>query len=332
MSLLRDIGDVRKYVTANNSTSMELLEPHVDLAQERYLKPLLGSIEFANLVSAYESNNLSLQQEALLPYAQRVVAQYMLLIALPTMMVHFSNIGVQEVQSKDGTTAGIRQWTFFELQGRTWLAADEAAEALLLFLAESPQGDFPAWESSAEFVRSRDLFISSAKELGEFVDARGSHRLYLALRPTMGQAERARVLPWICEDQFAELKAELLAGTASPANQALLERIRPVVAYHAILSWSRMSSVWLTPDGLRMPSMGNYSAGAPTKAADQELREAFRAEISTLAAAAETNLQKFIHTKIDDYPLIAASPCNPVHKSSQPYEPRDQTGMTSFMT
>jgi hypothetical protein len=299
--IFKDIDAVRGFVTVNPSTRIELLYPHLRLATQRHLQPLLGSVELGNLVSAYDAATFTPAQELLLPYAQQVAAQYMMLLALPTMTVHFSSIGVQEVRGKDGSTDGLRQWTYYELQGATHQAADIAAEELLAFLEDAPANTYPDWEASTAFTRSRELFLNSATELGEYIDVRGSRRAYAALRPIVKNfVERQSILPWICQAQFDALKAEILAGSLTSENEALMQRIRPVVAYNALLKLSNQVSVWLGGDGLRMPSTGNYANGTPTKDADPELRAAFRREMQSMADASTTALQQFILDNISD--------------------------------
>jgi hypothetical protein len=331
--IFKDIDAVRGFVTVNLNTKIELLNPHLRSATQRHLQPLLGSVELGNLISAYNAATLTPAQNLLLPYAQQVAAQYMMLLALPTMTVHFSSMGVQEVRGKDGTTDGLRQWTYFENKGALEEAADIAAEELLAFLDASPATAYPDWEASTAFTRARQLFLNSATELAEYIDVRGSHRAYLALRPIVKNfVERQSILPWICQAQFDALKAQILAGSLTSENKALLSRIRPVVAYNALLKLSNQVSVWLGADGLRMPSTGNYAHGTPTKDADPELRAAFRKEMQSMADASTTALQQFILDNIADYPLIEGSSCNTIAKPRQPFQFRDQSGQTSFMT
>jgi hypothetical protein len=329
MAILDTIDVVRMYVTFNKSMTIALLNPHIERATLKYLRPILGDAETDSLLANYP-RSLTAAQTAMLPYAQRMVALYTVVLALPTMAVHFSDMGIQEVQSKDGSSVGLRQWVYFEVQGQMAQSADEAAEELLQFL-EKNATNYPLWKTSTAYTFSHELFVNSATELSRYVDTRASRRIYLAVRPYMKNfVEVEWILPWIGEEQFAQLKTQIHAGTLTVVNEALVLKIRPVVAFAAMALAAPMVNIIFTGDGLRMPSTGNYGAGQSTKAGDIELRQRFIDTCAGRARGAQTTLQKFILDRIRDYPLIEASDTSPVEKTEQPYELPDQSCGTAW--
>lgn len=327
--IFKTTEEIRAFVTVNKAATFALFTPALRTATNRFIKPILGATELTNLIDAHDAGTESLAQQTLLPYVQAAAAHYMIGTAMPDMAVHFSDMGVQEVAAKDGTSAGLRQWVYYELIGQHLDQGDQAAEELLQFL-QGKEGDYPFWAASPEYVAQKALFLGSATELGQYLDARGSFRVYQAARPFFSMAERQHVLPWICQAQFDVLKAEHFAGTLTPESEALLEKIKPVVAYYGIYELSKVVNVWLSADGMRMPSTGNYSSGQSTKAADIEVREQYRQQILGMAQAAETLLQKFILESISDYPMISAGDCNPSVKVIQPYQIPSQRDQKSW--
>lgn len=329
MAILNTTDEIREYLAVNKSATYDLLKPHILNASRKFLKPLLGKDQFDQLIAAHDALTETPEELDLLEYAQRLSAYYMQVLALPTMLVHFSDIGIQEQTSHDGSNNGPRLWVYNELMASALKAAGEAAEDLLQFLEENAV-DYPLWTASDAYSFSHELFINSATEMGRYIETRGNYALWLSVRKYITNfSEPDWILPAVCQAQFDELKTQISANTVSANNAALIAKIKPVVAFSSFYEASKFINIIATPEGLRMANTGVPSTGRTDTKADLEQMEQFRRTCKEKADSKYTQLKQFIIDNISDYPLIEASDCYTVTKCTTPIN-LDQSGSTGF--
>lgn len=236
----------------NKAARIETFASYRDDAEEKYIKPLIGEEQYNELHDWYkvETPAENEELEKLLYQVQRALTYYTLLEAAPTMMLDFGDGGMME-GAPDGQTSA-RQWTVKSAIDYFSSNADTFAESVLQFLEKNHE-DYLTWDNSDFRKEARAQFISSGKM---WVDAGADicqpHRFFLNRQKSIKRVEEIQIQEILGSTFFSELKTKLKDGDPTEDEKALIEKIKPVVAYYALADSIPKVSFQLTSSGLRL--------------------------------------------------------------------------------
>ena len=328
MSLFKTTAEIKVFCpTINRNMEWATLSPTVDQAERKYILPLLGKEQFEALVAAYTAGNLTDHLQSLLPQIQRPLAYYAFYELLPLLTTMVSDMGVQEQESREGTSTPARQWVFQQNRDTALENADTFADALLEFLEEN-YNDYPLWKNSDAFTLTKELFINTSDGYNGIVPIGRSKRVWLALRPFVRMAESEYLLPVLSQPLFADLKAKLLASLGSPLSdeyQTLLKKTQQALAWLALYKALPFQAVRFTSGGIVQTTRNTgIRKQAP---ADRTTFETAMAHAENNGMSALRSLEKFLHENANGYPLYD----NPDSHAAPSYEIPDNRGKNSFM-
>lgn len=328
MSLFRTTAEIKVFCpTINRNTEWATLSPVVDQAERKYILPLLGKDQFEALATAYTAGSLTGQQQALLPHVQRPLAYYAFYELLPLLMTMVSDMGVQEQESREGTSSPARQWVFQQNRDTALENADTFADALLEFLEEN-YNDYPLWKNSDAFTLTKELFINTSDEYNDIVPIGRSKRVWLALRPFVRMAETEYLLHTLSEPLFNDLKAKLLASLGTPLTdqyKVLLIKVQRALAWLALYKALPFQAVQFTSGGIvRTARKTGLQKQTP---ADRTAFETAMAHAGNNGRSALRSLEKFIHDNPEDYTLYE----NLDSQVAPGYEIPDNSNKKSFI-
>lgn len=331
--LFKTTADLKLHVAAiNKNTTWESLKPSVDMAERKYIIPLISQAQYDALNAAYNAapQTLTAAQTALLAYVQRSLAHYTFYEALPSLAIMMSDMGVTEQTSSEGTAAPARQWVTKGLMEKAIADADLYADALLSFL-EINHTNYLLWKASSSFTITKELFIANVAEFEAHVPVGGSKRVWLAMRSFVKLCEVEYILPAISQSLYDDLKAKILLtpGTALSASyQTLLSKIQRSLAWLALYKALPFQAVSFTPGvGITMTSTAD---GHTTRQAADRLRfETAMTAATGTAMSFLRELKKYLDDHAADYPLYTF---NDFENDPQPsYSLPDNFGKKSFM-
>jgi hypothetical protein len=301
--LFRDIAEFRKYVGVNANMAFDLVEPFLANAEIIHIRPLLGDELYDEISVAYLNDTINAEspEKTLLEHIQRTLANYAMYEGLPVLLTQLSNIGVKEVQSKDGSTAPVRQWVFEQQREQFINAADAAAEEMLRYL-DSNRGDFETWTESAVFAAQHELVIRSAKELAQYVSTNGSRRIYLAILPFIRLAQEEYLLPLLGQALYDDIIDKIKAGTEDTFEK--MDILRRGVANMAIAKSMPQLAISLRGNGLFISGRQDMYSGN-TSTTTQEVRAlgAFKESCESSAMAAFRTLKQWLDENYSDNEL-----------------------------
>lgn len=327
--LFRTTVELKTYCsTFNRNMEFATLAPAVELAETRYLLPLLGQAQYDALHTAYLANNLTAAQNALLRYVQRPLAYYVLHEAVPLLGATVSDMGVQESSSREGTSAPARQWSYNSLRDSAIQNADTFADTLLGFL-EANHGTYPLWTASSAFTVSRELLINTAEQFDKHVGIQRSRRIYVALRPYIQLAEQMYLKPTLGPKLYDDLKAKLAAALTTPlsaAYAALLGKCQQALAFFALAEAMPFLAITVNGYGVQMSSSNDglhQRTPADRQRYETAMTNTLRNGNSLLAS-----LRLFLDDNLGDYPLYAS---DDLVTNTPTYELPVNRGRKSFM-
>jgi|GEM_PF-2545092 len=308
--LLKDVNDLRVHLgrAINRATQDEFLTPFIQLAQDEFILPAIGSAMLDELDTQYNSTDstaLTPANRKLLTQLQRPLAWYAYTAYLPFAIGNDGDNGLQE-QGTDKTQP-VRIGVLDKRQRQSVENAANALETALLFL-DFHRADYPTWTASDAYKATRLLFIRSASMLtAHLPQSARSYRLFLTLQPYLLRAEVNNILPVLGVDQYTELKAYQQTNFIVPEMETLLDWIRPALASQAYADALFHLNVTQTAGGaLRILSDfdGIYNA----KAVSDDLLQTARSEARAEATRRLKTLKTFLTKNADQYPTYKNSP------------------------
>jgi hypothetical protein len=215
----------------NTSVELDSLSPAFHAAIYNHLVEWISEAFWDEFKTAYDADTLSAEQTALLPYLQRPLAKLAMYEYQQIGTVQFTESGLNRIETETHKSAYRYQENAYS--NFMLLNGYEDLERLLVYL-ETNKADFATWTGSDAYTRNRSLFITYASEFRRAYGKQVSRYVFEIMRPVMSDIETFAVLPLLGEDQFADLKAKILAGTTSSEEDELHNRIIRAVANYAM--------------------------------------------------------------------------------------------------
>jgi hypothetical protein len=311
MPLITTITEIKKYLSIDINTRIESLQPFIDEAELLYMKDLLGSDFYDALVSDYDTDlsNMTADNQLIMPYVQRALSYYMAYLSINQMGVNFGDMGIQQQFGENSQPAP--QWKVDKLMLSYIQQADIHAEKMLQYLEENA-GDlvYPTWYNSTANTKNEGWMVNSAIVASQYIDINNSRRIFLRLKKRIKDIESSYIKRLICVDQYNELVTQIQADSISAANQALIDKLRPIIAKMALYFTIPTLSISITDQGIMIYSSndGIISKQMADKDQIKDLKNSLISEEFGYKSD-EIELEEFIEANIVDYPLIAASEC-----------------------
>lgn len=215
----------------NTSVELDSLSPAFHAAVYNHLVEWISEAFWQEFKTAYDADSLSAEQTALLPYLQRPLAKLAMYEYQQIGTVQFTESGLNRIETETHKSAYRYQETAYS--NFMLLNGYEDLERLLVYL-DTNKADFATWTASDAYTRHRSLFITYAGEFRRAYGKQVNRYVFEIMRPIMSDIETFAILPLLGEDQFNDLKAKLLAGTAGAEETELHNRIIRAIANYAM--------------------------------------------------------------------------------------------------
>ncbi len=186
MAILQET-DFKAKVPVYQSLSWDLLEASVELAEEDYLKPLLGDAEYDALVTASASLPLTGNALALYNQLKTPLAQITAYLAIPSLDLNVTTHGL--MVTKTETEAPASQARVMAFRQSHLAMAMSGFDRLLTWLEEN-KTTYTNWASGSGYTELKQGFVNTTAEFQEYVDIGSSRYLFNRLRPFRRKIER----------------------------------------------------------------------------------------------------------------------------------------------
>lgn len=325
--MLIDENDFQRILPVSKSLSFEQMKPSLKRAQKKYIQPLLGVDLESVLEVAYEDEDATAAEEALLDYVQVALAHLGMWLYMPQGNVYVTENGV--MASHTDRLKPAFEWQVKAYRNSLLETGFDGLDELIEHLESVADADFPDWLTSEGCTRSRAYFINTATHYTQYVGAlRDSRYRYLQLRGTMERVEYNLVRTHLLGDALYEaLKAEILADTVSVANAKLLRGLEGAVAH---LTWSQSLqelSLKVDDDGV---SVANNILGRTVDSrqpASDGLVQQQMAHHARVSASYQEQVTNLLYAAPDDYPLWRDSGLYVDPQGSTYVENTDESGL-----
>jgi hypothetical protein len=237
MPIIKNISEVQDYFPAGLSVDIKLISPVFPDVIDKYIKPFLSSVQLTLLETWYDNEKPEETDEDetvkyledLLPYVQRALVRFSVWLSIDPLNVKMTGSGFAVTSNQNLTPASTDRVSALKLslENGAW----DAIEILLRFLEEN-KDNYEAWAGSDSYTLATKNFVNSAVEFNKTVNISESRLTFYRMRTTMDRIEYLNIESAISKELSDAIKAEIISGEISEANQVILTLIKKAVIYY----------------------------------------------------------------------------------------------------
>ncbi len=302
MSLIKEVGELRKFIPATVTVDLDQLQPFIDnqATKQRLRKNILGPALFDELKADYDDDNIeedSLYWELLLR-AQMWLANYALLRSIPTGIVNISNSGInQTVSDSVKPLSPIQVDLLIDSQTDS---SDEALEDLLVFLEDNVD-TFEDWKDAPSYTLIKEAFISSALEFHEEYAICESRSTFLSLKTFMLEVQQIHVKAILTPDLYDAMVGHIETNDFTEPQEIILPWIRKAIAYLTIYSSIPHIALKITGEGLQIFTRPDRTNTKARTAANETRINDLKASCKTQGDYYLTLIRNYILENIEEF-------------------------------
>lgn len=228
--LIKNIPDLKQFITVDGSTKIESLQPYLLQAEQRYISKVLGATLYNTLDSAYNTG-IGFTPELLELWKQVNIANANLAWYL---YFPFANIRMSEkglVTASTGETQQITKWMFDQAHNRLKETGYNGLDSLYKFLAQNTAASWYAtWQADTGYLEYSSLLVNSTDICSRLTPVNYSRWIYNNLLPHLKSAEKRIIGSAIGNDFFADLQARYHNDTAGAEEQFVIESLQDIIS------------------------------------------------------------------------------------------------------
>lgn len=304
MALITTIDELKTHAPVLASFDIELILPDIERAEQRWIIPVLGQAFYDEIFSAYDGDTLTTLQEDVLNKIRKPLAQFACVLYAPKGNVSFGSQGIQQVHSENGSKPAF-QWSVDQMLMSYLEGGYEGLDILAAFL-EANKDDLTTWATSAEYEKSKELFLNTSLEFDAHFSINRSRKTFEALRHILKRHNDITVKNLLGSDLYDELKEQVIDDDVTADNELLLNFIRPALVHLTVADAVTELAVKIDEFGITVVTSNTSSTTQ-----NQQARQAAPSHMLNDLARKEkaigeqylAQLTDFLSTNSADYPL-----------------------------
>lgn len=248
---------VKEFVKINFINSLSSF-PNWEVAEERYLLPLIGQAMYDKLAAIIADDAANDQDKELVKKAQAVVIPLAYLIELAVNQTQLTDAGLRTISTENMQAA--HRWEYNQVKEYFEDLGAYAIEAFLKFLFKH-KADYAEWTDSDEYKEASSLIFTTGEEFNRYFRTAQPQRLFWQLKPLIKEVEDFYIVPLIGEDFLIELKENDAPGDE---EKKVIDLIKKTVAQYTVIKAIEKQSAQITTQGFTVKVTGSYidDAGA----------------------------------------------------------------------
>jgi hypothetical protein len=251
----QNVTEIKAILPIGVGNDFNRLKPHIENAENKYIRPLLGfdicdelRLFYETAYPASPTDNEILQKE-LVGKIQFATIHLAFFLGFDFLNISVTDAGFQRIETE--RTKGLYKYqedslkTFFSETGLN------ALDDILVFL-EKNIAHFENYLTSENFSKLLTTFLPNTKVVEEIPFAlHGSRLIFMALQPSIAYIEDTAIRPVLGEEIYATVKNEMVKEEPDTKVRLLLDYIRKPLIYLA-------SSMLMEETGATLYDKGLY--------------------------------------------------------------------------
>lgn len=237
MALINNTAEIQVYLPTSVSLDFDRLKPFTIIAENEYLKAVLGADFLSELNDYYEG---SIQDDAFmnqaLYFSQRAIVYLAYYEGFDVLSVSMKSTGF--FRAEDTNNKSLFNYQEKNLRTSFSKVGFNSLEDVIVYMEENID-EFTTWKDSDAYTEQKEYFINTAVRFTQIYRALKASRLvYMNILSDMTLAEDFDISPILGPPLFAKMKTIIKDGTISKAENAaylaLLPYIQKPTAYYTI--------------------------------------------------------------------------------------------------
>jgi hypothetical protein len=233
----QNVNEIKAILPIGVGNDFNRLKPHIENAENKYIRPLLGFDICEELRVFYETDypqeptEDEILRKELVQKIQFATIHLAFYTGFDFLNISVTDAGFQRIETE--RTKGLYKYqedslkTFFSETGYN------ALDDILVFL-ESNIASFENFMNSVNFTKIITSFLPNTKVVEEIpFDLHGSRLIFLALQPALSYIEDTAIRPVLGETIYAQVKEEMVKDDIDVKFLLLLTYIRKPLIYLA---------------------------------------------------------------------------------------------------
>lgn len=235
--LFKNIAEIKTFLPIGAGNDFNRLKPHIENAENKYVKPLLGTAMYDELQEFYDTeypDNPSEAQEdtnALLKKVQHSLIHLVYFSGFDFLNVTVSDAGFNRTESN--TMKGLFKYQEDNIKKYFSDAGFNGLDDVLIFLEENI-AHFGEFKLADNWTVLKQSFLPTVKVVEEIpFNIHSSRLIFLALKPGVAFIEDTIIRKTLGETIYAEIKTEMEKDEPAEKVTAVLPYIRKPLIYFA---------------------------------------------------------------------------------------------------
>ena len=294
--------EFKRFVPVNVTTSFITLEPALVLAEDKYIRAVLGA-RLMERLAAYFELDAEERTDGVLNRAIELVQSAELRLAywdsFDQLAVTITDHGLEDTMGDNRVyryqADGLRE----NLQRQGF----EQLEQLVEYL-EAESSSFPEWEESEACTHKMKSVLPDSKRFFAIVGLKRDFRLFLKLREYITNTERME-LPFRLGEQLAKIVTERTEAVGEGSRfEVLYPMVQMFVAFWALADGLPVLQGTVTADGvLQMQESASYSMSGRTNVlAGDKVMEAMQGRFRGSAEYYAGRMVEYLNTHAAEFP------------------------------
>lgn len=236
--LVTTVNKIQEFLPTSVSISLERLLPFIDVAENKYLKEILG-LSFLTELNNYANGSAEAdaKMDVVLKYAQRAVTYLAFHEGFSVLNVSMKDTGFFRVE--DGDNKSLFNYQEKDLREFFSKTGYNTLEDILEYM-ESNLTDFTTWAESDAYQEQRKHLINTAKDFTAiYRPLKNSRLVFLNMLSDLQAAEDFDIQPILGDSLFDMLKDLVLDKDIDKAEfieyKKLLPKVQKPLAYFTIV-------------------------------------------------------------------------------------------------
>lgn len=282
--LFKTIGEIKAFLPVGAGNQFDRLKPHIENAENKFVKPLLGTAMYEELQEFYDTPYPELPTEVqevtkeLLTKVQHSVIHLAYFIGFDFLNINVSDTGFQRLESE--RTKGLFKYQENNLKKYFSEAGFNGLDDVLVFLEQNIE-HFGEFKMAPNWTELKKSFLPTVKVVEEIpFNLHSSRLIFLAMRPAVTFIEDTEIQKTLGTAIYDEVKAEMAKDAPDEKVEKLLPYIRKPLIYLASALFMEETGAELGEKGLLFEAIAPNSTGQNTRRSEPSAEERILAMVA----------------------------------------------------
>lgn len=261
--LFSSIKEIQTFLPIGVGNEFNRLKPHIENAENKYIKPLIGIEMYDELQEFYdvdypvEPSEVQIATKNLLTKIQHATIHLAYFVGFDFLNTTVSDAGFQRTESD--RTKGLYKYQEDNLRTYFSDAGFNSLDNVLVFLENNIE-HFSEFKAHENWTILKKAFLPTVKIVETIpFNLHGSRLIFLAMKPHFAFVEDTTIRTTLGETIYTEIKTELAKDTPAEKVTAILPYIRKPLIYLASAMLMEETGATLDDKGLYFEKLtGNY--------------------------------------------------------------------------